>query len=271
MAPCPLTCESGTFCLVGSRGDAPVVDESGQCEPIPIECDADAVGLVCEASESVCFVPADGGTGCGSEAGAGGHCVYLPVTCTADADCNAGHICTTSEEQNYCFPARVNCAGDDDCDAGGRCVALPVDSRKHPPAGWEGATQACFPEGLALLFEGRVEVSDAFGGSGEAGGSSEGVPQSAKSAPIGADVANGGSNGGCSAGGTSVSSHASNSALLMALLALVRSRRHTAPYSQRRQRGLRPVLGGSVAELAGEVATIDQPDGITSGPSVVRG
>jgi hypothetical protein len=66
-------------------------------------------------------------------------------------------VCTRTEKK-YCFPRRIDCSHDSQCPKSWRCAALPKDAQKKPPEGWQGATQACFPEGLALALMGLIDI-----------------------------------------------------------------------------------------------------------------
>lgn len=54
---------------------------------------------------------------------------------------------------------RDDCTDSSECEDDWRCTMLPEGALSHPPAGWEGATKLCVPEGIALALEGRVELS----------------------------------------------------------------------------------------------------------------
>lgn len=179
-------------------GAEPVAAEFGECEPLPIACEADADcpgGLTCRKSdgdsESCAASPGgDPAPDCTSadRAPIEGRCTYVPVECTSDRDCAAGDACIvldgeatcsatpgapctggecppppeptcTRVERRYCFPVRVDCTTSADCSPDRRCVMLPEEIQEDAPAAWQGATRLCLEEGIALLVEGRIEAA----------------------------------------------------------------------------------------------------------------
>lgn len=194
----------------GSCADAGVkVAETGYCEPKPIACDTSAdcpEALSCESDggSGTCTSLRDGGTLCEPDMPEEKRCVYAPTECDADDDCDAAYACTvlgsveecsgggfacndgedcpapepetcTRRDVKACFPERVDCEVDADCALDWRCVEIPEDARgAEAPAGWQDATSVCFPEGLALVADGRVEGRDL--GSFDASGGGAGAP-----------------------------------------------------------------------------------------------
>lgn len=192
----------------GPCGDAGVrIEDTGTCHAVPILCEADAdcpEGLVCEegGGTGACTSSRDGGTHCEPLKPAEKECEYQPVECKSDDDCEPDFACTvfgtieecsgggsvcpdgeecpapepdrcTSRDIKVCFPERVDCTNDGDCAGDWRCVEVPENARgDDAPSGWEDATEVCLPEGLALVYEGRVKGGglshgDASGGGGE--------------------------------------------------------------------------------------------------------
>jgi len=185
----------------------PAPTPQGQCQPQPIACKDDGdcpTGLTCVEedqgdSASSCTSSADGGVVCEEPPApepATRACGFALVGCQDDSDCTQdGYVCTVTEtkadcsdvpcsadgvcpepaaadctpsEYRVCFPARVDCSDDSECDDGWTCYALPDDLQKDAPAGYEGATDVCFPEGVALAIDGQIELADT--GSRDAGG-----------------------------------------------------------------------------------------------------
>ena len=238
------------------------VEEYGYCEPRPIVCDSDAdcpEGLRCEESGDTgnCASSRDGGTVCEPPQPIEQHCSYAPEQCTSDTDCAADFACTvlatieecsgggvacpdgeecpepmpdtcTTREEKYCFPDRKDCEGDDDCAASWRCTPIPPEARgDRAPSGWEDATAACLPEGLALAAEGRVEGKSVFEGHGSSGGADGGAYEG--SAATGDDARGSGGGGACSthAPGSARFAFAEALALLGAVIGLTRRRAAT--------------------------------------------
>jgi hypothetical protein len=193
----------------GPCADAGVtIAEMGYCEPKPIVCETALdcpEGLACESGgdTGTCTSSRDGGTTCEPDEPSAKQCVYAPTECTSDDDCDADYACTvlattqecsgggpacapgescpdptpdmcTTRELKSCFPKRVDCRVDGDCNGDWNCVEIPEDARgEDAPAGWQDATAVCFPEGLALVAQGRVEGGGTFAPNDGASGGGE--------------------------------------------------------------------------------------------------
>jgi MYXO-CTERM domain-containing protein len=175
----------------------PAPEPDGRCEPQPIECEVDAdcpTGLTCVEedrgdSAGVCESSPDGTETCEEvpEPEPATHaCGYVLQPCEQDSDCTqAGYACITSQgvshcsdapcsadgecpdeptctvdEVQLCFPARVDCTSDSDCADGWTCFTLTEENTRNPPPSYEGATDVCFPEGIVLAIEERIELAD---------------------------------------------------------------------------------------------------------------
>ncbi len=199
-------------------GASPMQAEFGECEPLPIACEADADcpgGLACRKSDGdseACAASPGGDPApeCMADRPAPieGRCVYVPVQCTSDRDCDASDACTDLEgestcsstpgvactgmncppppepvctrvERRYCFPRRVDCTTNAECGADRRCVALPEEIQEDAPEAWQGATRLCLEEGIALLVEGRIEASGSVSHESSAMRTTNGQPERA--------------------------------------------------------------------------------------------
>lgn len=156
-------------------------------------------------------------------------CAFEPPSCETDSDCSGGYACLTDSSGascstsgpaciqgeecpepvtvcdepvtvSYCFPARQDCASGADCDHAWLCTELPLDAQDNPPMGWEGATQICLPEGIALAVTEQIELGNSeFSG----GSSSHGEANTGGGAPRG--DADGDQSGGASDSGVAAS------------------------------------------------------------------
>jgi hypothetical protein len=158
----------------------PIACESTADCPLALECETTRIVESCPTAPAGDQAPpSDAGCTIEEEPIESPSCVYAPVRCTDEADCASGLTCqalgrvsecNSSPEpagepvcidrwESYCFPMRDDCTDSSECDEGWRCTMLPEGALSHPPAGWEGATKLCVPEGIALVLEGRVELS----------------------------------------------------------------------------------------------------------------
>jgi hypothetical protein len=194
---------------------APAPEPEGRCEPQPIECEVDAdcpTGLTCVEedrgdSAGACTASPDGSEECVEISDpdpepATRACGYAPQPCEQDSDCTQeGYACITSQgvshcsdapcsadgecpeptcttsEIRLCFPARIDCTSDSDCAEGWTCFTLTEEHARNPPPSYEGATDVCFPEGIALAIDEQIEladVDDSGDGSRSASDSAEG-------------------------------------------------------------------------------------------------
>lgn len=208
-APLP-TCPRDSECPTPEPAAAP----EGRCEPQTISCQDDGdcpTGLTCVEEDGgdravACTVSVDGGVECedaGAPEPATRACGFALLECDDDRDCTQeGYACIVVEtktscpdvpcsadgvcpepteadcmpvDHRLCFPARVDCAVDSECADGWTCFALPDDLREDAPVSYEGATDVCFPEGVALAIDGTIALADAGGqGSSSASDSSGG-------------------------------------------------------------------------------------------------
>ena len=158
----------------------PIACESTADCPLALECETTRIVESCPTSSGSDPVPAsDAGCTTEEEPIESPSCVYAPVSCTDETDCATGLTCqaigrvsecTSSPDpageptcvdrwESFCFPMREDCTDSSGCDEDWRCTMLPEGALSHPPPGWEGATKLCVPEGIALVLEGRVELS----------------------------------------------------------------------------------------------------------------
>ncbi|MGD8863228.1 MAG: hypothetical protein PVI30_24655 [Myxococcales bacterium] len=188
-ADCPegLTCEeqsgSGAVaCAVPAPGtDGEVIceepeptDPERQCAFERADCETDAD---CTAPGFECLVVEEGGG----------------VSCSGTGSaCAPGEDCPPPEEQcevaptqteRYCFPERRDCVVDSECAGTWRCTDLPEGAQRNPPAGWEGATRVCLPEGLALALTGQLEVGGSDSASVSSSADRAGAAAETKAAP----------------------------------------------------------------------------------------
>lgn len=181
-------CPTGLNCVDEGRGGSDVTcasspDGGTDCEDAPepepatracgfvwTECETDAD---CEQPGYACIVA---GEQSASE------CSVAVPACMPGADCPepAEPECEPIEEVSRCFPARTDCDDDADCEAGWECYALPEDVIEDAPPGFEGATQVCFPEGLVLVIEDKIQLADGDSGgvsASDSGGGGESVSE----------------------------------------------------------------------------------------------
>lgn len=160
--PTTIACESTADCPLALVCEATRVVES--CATAPAGNDVPASDAGCTIEEEPIEAPS---------------CVYAPVSCTVATGCEGGLTCQplgrvsechsspdpgvepvcTERTESFCFPQRDDCAESSECDDGWRCAMLPESASNDPPAGWEGATKICVPEGIALFLEGRIKIS----------------------------------------------------------------------------------------------------------------
>jgi hypothetical protein len=185
----PIACEKGADCPEGLECD---LSSETKCSSADASCDATAVAGRCDYDEVHCETDAD----CLDrwECLVSTHEVCSASTC-AGSGCDGGieKHCETSEDR-ICFPKRVDCTTDADCDGDYRCVMFPEDGLdEDSPAQWQGATKVCMPEGLALLFEGKLQR----GGVTSAGRTdSDGTGGGSKSATTSSDAESAAASGG---------------------------------------------------------------------------
>jgi hypothetical protein len=232
----------------------PAVAETGLCHPKPVTCKTTAdcpEGLSCETSkqDASCVSSSSGDTTCMPSTKTERVCSYVPVGCTSDKDCAANYLCTdggsgttscsssgaacapgqqncpppaepvcTTSTQKVCFPKRIDCTTDAKCPKHWLCALLPKDAQKHPPTGWQGATQTCFPEGLALALMGKIQIE----GSGSSESSASGTSTKTNANDSGSPTSN--NSGGCA---MTLLPHApnTNAMLLTSVAALLLIRR----------------------------------------------
>jgi hypothetical protein len=158
----------------------PIACESTADCPLALECETTRIVESCPTAPAGDQAPpSDAGCTTEEEPIESPSCVYAPVSCTDETDCATGLTCQalgrvsechsspdpagepvcTDRWESFCFPMREDCTDSSECDEDWRCTMLPEGALDHPPAGWEGATKLCVPEGIALVLEGRVELS----------------------------------------------------------------------------------------------------------------
>ena len=252
--PQPGSCEPGEIAC-DSDADCPEGLTCGEQRSISVACtspDPDSgpdAGIVCTDEDveverscvfdtSECETDADctqDGFACLQTQATGVQCSQSQSACPEGEKCPPPEepVCeeTSSESVTYCFPDRVDCTSNGDCADDWRCVELPEDAMDKAPMAWQGATDICLPEGLALALDGTIRVgsttqvkSKSADGAGLSGGSKQSGAESGNAGESGDDSSSGGSSSGCAIGAREAGT--TLPLALLATLALLRRRRH---------------------------------------------
>lgn len=257
-------CAEGYFCAKGASspgcdasGPCPepdiVEEEAGTCEAAPVPCETNAdcgEYLSCvSSSDGVCWITADGDTGCeDTDPNAPKYCALAAIECSTDADCprdfecverggacpeiacvDGDDQCPPCEPAKYkaCQPKVIECEKNEDCPAEWSCSSIQTGD--EPVS--DGATDVGSPQPFSSPPDqstvARQCFPDAWGGTGFASDANRDVTHQEDS---GAGPGESASSSSSSSGGCSMTPGVVGATPWLASLLLL------VPFARRRRR-----------------------------------